>query len=74
MNFIAYTNTTGGLSLLTPPDESLVPKGAAWVRVASQDLPPRNTRDGWELVNGEIVVNQARLEAWRAAQKEKAAR
>jgi hypothetical protein len=73
---IIYTNDKGGVSTCIPTGELSIetvlakdcPEGA--IIVNSDSLPTDRTfRDAWELVNGQVVVNETKKQAIIDAQQ-----
>ena len=78
---IIYSNDDNGVSFLIPTEEYLakhtieelakkdVPEGKPYKIVDVADFPKDFTfRNAWELINGEIVVNEAKKQAMIDAQ------
>jgi hypothetical protein len=69
---IIYPNDNSGLVIVIPSNEvsikeviaSTVPAGKEYKIVDAADIPTDRTfRDAWELVDGQIVVNEAKKQA-----------
>jgi hypothetical protein len=69
---IIYSNDNNGLVIVIPSDELpfeevvalSVPAGKEYKIVDAFDIPTDRTfRDAWELVDGQIVVNEAKKQA-----------
>jgi hypothetical protein len=69
---IIYPNDNGGVSIVIPSNEvsfeeviaTSVPTGKEYKVVDAADIPTDRTfRDAWELVDGQIVVNEAKKQA-----------
>ena len=68
MKVIIYTNDNGGVSICTPTgelsiEETQVKDTPAGSIIVDADSLPTEYFDAWELVDGQVVVNEAKKQA-----------